>query len=233
MGTHHSTAGQTHPAAPGPRQSAARYRKRRTLLISLAAGTALLAVATAAIATGPQPEQGTQAATIPQASTNPLPAVPEHNNSRTDRAHEHTPHQPAATAQGPATTEEPEQDQNQDTLEQSGHWSRPSSADEPGNQPARQSGTCEASFYGDGFHGSTTANGETFDTHAMTAAHKTLPFNTKVEVTNPSNSQSVTVRINDRGPYTDGRCLDLSTAAFDHVIGTGSGVGTVHWQVVE
>lgn len=66
----------------------------------------------------------------------------------------------------------------------------------------------------------------------MTAAHKTLPFNTMVKVTNPNNGKSVTVRINDRGPFIAGRCLDLSTAAFDEIIGTGAGVGTVAWEVV-
>jgi rare lipoprotein A len=59
-----------------------------------------------------------------------------------------------------------------------------------------------ASFYGQKFHGRTTANGERFNMHAMTAAHRTLPFGTKVRVTNRRNGQSVVVRINDRGPFT-------------------------------
>ncbi|MBV7266765.1 septal ring lytic transglycosylase RlpA family protein [Erythrobacter sp. WH131] len=70
-----------------------------------------------------------------------------------------------------------------------------------------------ASFYGRRFHGRRTANGERFDMNAMTAAHKTLPFGTKVRVTNPSNGRSVIVRINDRGPFTRGRTIDLSRAA--------------------
>ena len=70
-----------------------------------------------------------------------------------------------------------------------------------------------ASWYGPGFHGRTTANGERFNTHALTAAHRTLPFGTKVRVTNNSNGRSVVVRINDRGPYVGGRVIDLSNAS--------------------
>ncbi len=70
-----------------------------------------------------------------------------------------------------------------------------------------------ASWYGPGFHGRKTANGETFNTHELTAAHKTLPFNTLVKVTNLENGKSTVVRINDRGPYAKGRIIDLSRAA--------------------
>ncbi len=70
-----------------------------------------------------------------------------------------------------------------------------------------------ASYYGKEFHGRKTANGETFDMNAMTAAHRTLPFGTMVRVTNLANDQSVTVRINDRGPFIKGRIIDLSYGA--------------------
>lgn len=72
---------------------------------------------------------------------------------------------------------------------------------------------CEASWYGPGFYGNLTANGETFTGTQLTAAHKTLPFGTKVRVINTATNRSVIVRINDRGPYIAGRCLDLSPAA--------------------
>src|SRR3954469_13129871 len=85
--------------------------------------------------------------------------------------------------------------------------------------------TGAASWYGPGFHGKRTANGETFNTHALTAAHKTLPFGTKVRVTNERTGQSVVVRINDRGPYAHGRVIDLSKAAAE-TVGI-SGVGKV------
>jgi rare lipoprotein A len=71
----------------------------------------------------------------------------------------------------------------------------------------------EASWYGPGFHGRTSASGETFNQWAMTAAHKNLPFGTLVRVTNLNNGTSVDVRINDRGPYAHGRVIDLSAAA--------------------
>lgn len=67
-----------------------------------------------------------------------------------------------------------------------------------------------ASFYG---QGQMTASGEAFDKSAMTAAHRTLPFNTRVRVTNPRNKRSIIVRINDRGPFKPGRVIDLSDAA--------------------
>ncbi|WP_233799689.1 septal ring lytic transglycosylase RlpA family protein [Paraburkholderia sp. HP33-1] len=70
-----------------------------------------------------------------------------------------------------------------------------------------------ASWYGRFFHGHRTANGERYDMHALTAAHRTLPLGSYVRVTNPANSRSVIVRINDRGPYARGRVIDLSMAA--------------------
>lgn len=71
--------------------------------------------------------------------------------------------------------------------------------------------TVVASWYGPGFHGRTTASGERFNQYAMTAAHRRLPFGTLVRVTH--KSRSVTVRINDRGPFIRGRSLDLSKGA--------------------
>jgi len=70
-----------------------------------------------------------------------------------------------------------------------------------------------ASWYGPGFHGNRSASGEVYDQNAMTAAHRSLPFGTNVQVTNLDNGRSVVVRINDRGPYERGRVIDLSAAA--------------------
>jgi rare lipoprotein A len=75
----------------------------------------------------------------------------------------------------------------------------------------RQVGT--ASWYGPGFHGKETANGEIFDSGKLTAAHRKLPLGAEVKVTNLDNGRTVTVKINDRGPYKKGRVLDLSKAA--------------------
>ncbi|WP_026118056.1 septal ring lytic transglycosylase RlpA family protein [Nocardiopsis salina] len=240
MGTHQPGHGPDTTTTLGPRRTAARHRKRRALLLGSAAGAALLVggTATAAvIATGTTPEDASQAATVPEAATDPLQSSADGDQDQRaepdDQAGEEgaqgsgerSGENATSSSQGEAVTEQSEQPQD----ESSG---ADEDQDPSGGQPTGEGGTCEASFYGEGFHGSTTANGETFDTQAMTAAHKTLPFDTQVEVTNPDNGQSVTVRINDRGPYIDGRCLDLSTAAFDEIIGTGSGVGTVDWQVV-
>ena len=71
----------------------------------------------------------------------------------------------------------------------------------------------KASWYGPGFHGKLTANGERFNTNDLTAAHKPLAFGTEVRVTNERTGTSVVVRINDRGPYAHGRVIDLSKAA--------------------
>jgi rare lipoprotein A len=70
-----------------------------------------------------------------------------------------------------------------------------------------------ASYYAKYFHGRRTANGEIYDHYALTCAHKTLPFNTKLLVINPQNGKSVEVRVNDRGPFPKGRDIDLSFAA--------------------
>jgi rare lipoprotein A (peptidoglycan hydrolase) len=70
-----------------------------------------------------------------------------------------------------------------------------------------------ASWYGPGFHGARTASGERFNQHGLTAAHRSLPFGTKVRVTNVRNGRSVVVRINDRGPHIRGRVIDLSSGA--------------------
>ena len=79
--------------------------------------------------------------------------------------------------------------------------------------------TCIASQYGigDGYHGKRAADGSIFNTYALTAAHKTRAFGTRVTVTNISNGKSVTVMISDRGPFVRGRCIDLSHAAAEAI----------------
>lgn len=76
-----------------------------------------------------------------------------------------------------------------------------------------ETATGEASYYADKFIGRTTASGERYDPEAMTAAHRSLPFGTRVRVTRLSNGRSVVVRINDRGPFVRGRIIDVSHAA--------------------
>lgn len=91
-----------------------------------------------------------------------------------------------------------------------------------------------ASFYAEPYHGRRTANGEIFDTYkGVTAAHKTLPFNTVVRVTNKQNGESVDVRINDRGPFVNGRIIDLSLFAAQKIQMVGAGVVPVKLRVMK
>jgi rare lipoprotein A len=89
-----------------------------------------------------------------------------------------------------------------------------------------------ASWYGEDFHGWVTANGEIYDMEGLTAAHRTLPLGTWVLVTNVENGRQVRVRVNDRGPYLNGRVLDLSLAAARELNMVASGVAAVHLEVV-
>lgn len=90
-----------------------------------------------------------------------------------------------------------------------------------------------ASWYGPGFHGNRSASGEVFNQNALTAAHRTLPFGTQVRVTNLNNGQSVVVRINDRGPFSGGRIIDLSRGAANEIGMVSSGTARVRVEVLE
>ncbi len=94
-------------------------------------------------------------------------------------------------------------------------------------------GSGVASYYGKRFHGRLTASGVAFDMHAMTAAHKTLPFGSRVRVTNPRTGQSVVVEINDRGPYARGRVLDVSRAAAEQLGLIGPGHARVELELLD
>lgn len=89
-----------------------------------------------------------------------------------------------------------------------------------------------ASWYGPGFHGGYTANGERFNQYTMTAAHPSLPFGTPVRVTNTHNGRSVVVRINDRGPFSGGRVIDLSKGAAQVIGLVSSGVAPVRLEIM-
>lgn len=91
----------------------------------------------------------------------------------------------------------------------------------------------EASWYGGKFHGRTTASGEVYDKNGLTAAHKNLPFHTRVRVTNMETGRSVVVRVNDRFPGTRGRIIDLSEAAFARLAPLERGVIPVELEVVD
>ena len=90
-----------------------------------------------------------------------------------------------------------------------------------------------SSFYGPNFHGKLTANGEIFDMYGVSAAHKEFPFNTIVRVTNKNNGKSLMIRINDRGPYVDGRILDCSFGAAKKLDFVSDGTAPVKIEILE
>ena len=105
-----------------------------------------------------------------------------------------------------------------------------STKEKTSNSGSSQSGI--ASYYGKGLHGSKTANGERHNRNEMVAAHRSLPFGTKVKVTNLSNGKEVVVRINDRGPFVKGRVIDLSYGAFSKIENPGKGLTKVKLEVL-
>ncbi len=96
-----------------------------------------------------------------------------------------------------------------------------------------QTQTGKASFYADKFEGSPTASGEKYKHAKLTAAHKSLPFGTKVRVTNLANNETVEVVINDRGPYVDGRIIDLSKSAAEKLGFVNLGLAEVRVEILD
>jgi rare lipoprotein A len=109
---------------------------------------------------------------------------------------------------------------------------RPPASRPPAPRPDAPAQTGEASWYGPQHHGKRTASGEVYDMNKLTAAHRTLPLGTRVRVTNIENGRSVDVRINDRGPFVDGRVIDLSRAAAERLGALGEGVVRVSLKVI-
>lgn len=136
---------------------------------------------------------------------------------------------PAPTATPSASTAPPKASPTPPRRASRGNARGAEKASSPSPTPKGVTGRCGASYYEEP---QPTANGEQFDPEALTAAHKTWPFNTRVRVTNPSNGKSVVVRINDRGPYIDGRCIDLSRAAFRAIAPLGLGHVTVAYEIL-
>lgn len=100
--------------------------------------------------------------------------------------------------------------------------------------PVKAFSCARASHYGvnDGYHGQITASGERFNTYSKTTAHRSLPFGTRLKVTNQKNGKSVIVKVNDRGPFIRGRELDLSYAAFSKIASPSRGVVNVCYSKV-
>ncbi|GAA3226271.1 septal ring lytic transglycosylase RlpA family protein [Nonomuraea helvata] len=242
-----------HSVKPSPQFRKLIAGKRRWTAI--AAGAAVVAAASttawATIGNADSPERAAAATTPDQAkplneaarqaapqSPAPAPKPPAAARPKTTTTLPNTTQTPTAAI--PKSTKTPKADQPDTTKSAVASHSKPATdataapktTKSPAHKPKTRvlaSGTCGASYYAEG---QMTASGERFDPSAMTAAHKTLPLGSKVRVTNPNNGESVTVRINDRGPYVSGRCLDLSEAAFAAIGNTGAGVMRVKYEVL-
>lgn len=170
--------------------------------------------------------------TTAQATTEPRPADIEHILSELSRQQDNASslvkaaREPVSLAAGVLTSQvNLSSHQNDDVL---GQLTAVAS-----NTVNRFKQTGLASWYGRQFHGKKTASGERFDMNAMTAAHRSLPMNCYVRVTNKDNGKSVVVRINDRGPFHGNRVLDLSYGAAKAIGITEKGVGNVTIERVE
>ncbi|MFB4281408.1 septal ring lytic transglycosylase RlpA family protein [Nonomuraea sp. MTCD27] len=237
-----------HSRTPSPQDRKAPASKRRWTTV--AAGAAVLAAASttawAAIGNDDSPKRTAVVNPPPfapgTARTTPNPAA-----ASNEAARHHTPKpsspapkppaaaQPNATA-SPATTRSPQPAKTTAPAKTSATPESSETAETSVRSRTTKpkfrvlsSGACGASYYGEP---QMTASGERFNPAAMTAAHKTLPLGSKVRVTNPNSGDSVTVRINDRGPYIGGRCLDLSRAAFAAIGNISAGVMRVKYEVL-
>jgi rare lipoprotein A len=188
-------------------------RQRRSsiaipVLSGLAIATLLVGGAVAAMNLGPAPSTTVQV----EATASPAPAPTRPSEQRASRGELR-----AVPVTSPSPAKSPSKSPTKKATQPSGGGT------------VTSGGSCEASYYGTG---QTTANGEKFDPNGYTAAHKTLAFNTRVRVTNKSNGKSVVVRVNDRGPFVAGRCLDLTPVAFGAIASLSSGVVSVTYQVL-
>ncbi|RFS87136.1 septal ring lytic transglycosylase RlpA family protein [Actinomadura spongiicola] len=192
----------------------------RTILLVSGAAVAVLAVGAFALVDGNAPAKPASAAQPVPQDTAPLRDEPRTEPTRASRGGNRTP-DPSPTKKKKTKSPKKKADST------AGHVAKPKKKSSKPNVVS--TGSCQASYY---WEGQMTASGERFDPSELTAAHKTLPFGTKVRVTNKNNDRSVIVRINDRGPYAGGRCLDLSKAAMEEVGGTGSGVIPVRYEIL-
>ncbi|TDE37349.1 septal ring lytic transglycosylase RlpA family protein [Actinomadura sp. 6K520] len=190
----------------------------RTILIISGAAAAVLTLGAFALVKNDGPAKTTRVAQTEPKATEPLPDEPRAEPTRAARRGTRSPEPSRKKTRTPKSKSDAK----------AGQGPKPK-ARKKKKRKVLKSGSCEASYY---WQGQMTASGERFDPSDLTAAHKTLPMGSKVRVTNKNNDRSVTVRINDRGPFVSGRCLDLSRAAMKKVRGTGSGVIPVRYEVL-
>ncbi|MFC4562298.1 septal ring lytic transglycosylase RlpA family protein [Nocardiopsis mangrovi] len=212
-----------------------RLRSKRLIVVTAAAGAVLIAGGTAGAAAlsgaSAVPAAAVDAALPAAGTAAPAAPGPEASGDRREQARDdlETAARDGLRPLSASVSEEQEAQAAEPAPDTGSDSAATADQEDTALTPSGEGGACEASLYSDP---QPTASGETFDPSAMTAAHKTLPMDTMVEVTNPANGKSVTVRINDRGPYIDGRCLDLSTASFEKIASADQGVVDVEWQVV-
>jgi rare lipoprotein A len=145
-------------------------------------------------------------------------------------------------ASQPPAAPAPTPDSTAESLKRATRVPETATANPPAKSPRRGKGVPpaaigyteegNASWYGAPFHGRRSSNGEIYDMHKMTAAHRTLPFDTVVRVTNTNNGKSAVVRITDRGPFVENRILDLSYAAAQEIEAIGAGVVPIRLDVI-
>ena len=145
-------------------------------------------------------------------------------------SHPPAPAQPAETP--PATGEKAKHDTGVPSASASSAPGAKSGKTSPVPVPVGYTEEGNASWYGNPFHGHRSSNGETYDMYKLTAAHRTLPFDTMVRVTNLSNNKSTVVRITDRGPFVENRVIDLSLAAAREIESVGPGIVPVRLEVL-
>ena len=198
---------------------------RRSL--PLLAGAAVVAVmvgtAVAALRLSPAADTRAADAAATKSVTSAASPTPDRVAERADRAETRATEAPTSTPTAAPTTVPPVPPPTKPAVK-----AVPPPPKTGGN--VVESGTCKASFYTD--QGSPTASGKPFDVNQFWTAHKTLKFGTKVHVTNVANGRSVDVIVMDRGPFTQGRCLDLTPRAFDTIANRSAGVVTVKYEVI-
>jgi rare lipoprotein A len=201
----------------------------RTVLIVSGAAVAVLAAGAFALVSADGSAKSAQAAQTGNPPGDPLAGRPDADSPRVGRGGTRAPEPSPTASRDPAKPPKKKRKKAPDSDAVAARVAKPKKTSKKKKSKVIDSGSCMASYY---WEGQMTASGERFDPDGLTAAHKTLPMGSKVRVTNKNNDRSVVVRINDRGPYAGGRCLDLSRAAMKKVGGTGSGVIPVRYEVL-
>lgn len=203
----------------------------RTVLIVSGAAAAVLALGAFALVNNGKGTGSAKSAQAAQTAPEATAPLPDGARGRPPRASRGKPRSPVPSPTKTKSPKKAETSRNKADTE-AGYVAKPEpkkKKQKKKRSKAVESGSCEASYY---WEGQMTASGERFDPSDLTAAHKTLPMGSKVRVTNKNNGRSVVVRINDRGPFVSGRCLDLSRAAMEEIGGTSAGVIPVRYEVL-